>query len=85
MFTGRGVERGGDSGEPVADPDEGWVEEAVRRIQQPVGECHASRALVVELGRRDGRTGKIGSEIHGFGFGAQMHVLTVALSYAVRT
>ena len=30
-------------------------------------------------------TGKVGTEIHGFGFGAQMHVLTVALSYAQRT
>lgn len=67
------------------DADEDWAREALRALQHPVRGCSQARALVVELGRRDGRTGKIGTEIHGFGFGAQMHVLTIALSYAVRT
>jgi len=71
--------------ERLPDADEDWAREALRALQHPVRGCSQARALVVELGRRDGRTGKIGTEIHGFGFGAQMHVLTIALSYAVRT
>lgn len=69
----------------VADADEDWVRATLQALQYGQEDCSTARALVVELGRRDGRTGKIGSEIHGFGFGAQMHVLTIALSYAVRT
>ena len=69
----------------VADADEDWARETLEGLQDGQERCWAVRALVVELGRRDGRTGKIGSEIHGFGLGAQMHVLSVALSYAVRT
>lgn len=47
--------------------------------------CCACRVLIIELGRQDGATGKVGNEIHGFGLGAQMHVLSVALSYALST
>mmetsp|Transcript_1581 Transcript_1581/g.4781 ORF Transcript_1581/g.4781 Transcript_1581/m.4781 type:complete len:423 (-) Transcript_1581:821-2089(-) len=64
--------------------DEEWVQLQLTLSQNPK-KCKQARFLVIELGRRDGRTGKIGSEIHGFGFGAQMHVMSVALSYAFRT
>ena len=79
------VAAGGGHEEDLEDGDERWVTQAVQVLQEPAGGCHGAKALVVELGRQDGKTGKIGSEIHGFGFGAQMHVLTIALSYAVRT
>ena len=77
-------EDGAEDGGEWVDADEEWVAENLRALQYGGG-CEHARALVVELGRRDGKTGKIGNEIHGFGFGAQMHVLTVALAYAVRT
>ena len=80
-----GALRAEDEDALIDDADEEWVSEILSQLQQPAGGCNNVRALVVELGRRDGRTGKIGSEIHGFGFGAQMHVLTIALAYAVRT
>jgi hypothetical protein len=48
-------------------------------------DCAKGRFLVVELGRQDGRVGRVDGELAGFGFGAQMHVITVAMTYAIRT
>ena len=46
--------------------------------------CSKRRMLVLQLGRADGKTGRVDQELHGFGLGAAMHVLSVALSYGVR-
>lgn len=61
---------------------------AARQIvanQVPAVGCGRAKFLIIELARQDGKTGKVGKEIHGFGLGAQMHVLSVALSYAMST
>jgi len=42
------------------DADESWVRDSLRVLQEAAQGCDTVRALVVELGRRDGRTGKIG-------------------------
>lgn len=60
-------------------------------------DCRKNRQLVVELGRKvivlphaavesrqDGRIGRIDKEVHGFGLGAALHVITAALSYGAR-
>lgn len=46
--------------------------------------CGKRKLLVLQLGRADGKTGRVDQELHGFGLGAAMHVLSVALSYGVR-
>ncbi len=68
----------------------------IRANQQPINHhagspdkitdawCGRRKLLVLQLGRSDGRTGRIDQELHGFGLGAAMHVLSVALSYGVR-
>jgi len=49
-----------DAQEHVVDADEEWVQDTLRVLQEAAQGCDTVRALVVELGRRDGRTGKIG-------------------------
>jgi hypothetical protein len=67
----------------------------IRANQQPLGDvaagdkkvdkwCGKRKLLVLQLGRADGKTGRIDQELHGFGLGAAMHVLSVALSYGIR-
>jgi hypothetical protein len=46
--------------------------------------CKKRKLLVLQLGRADGKTGRVDQELHGFGLGAAMHVLSVALSYGIR-
>lgn len=46
--------------------------------------CGKRKLLVLQLGRADGKTGRVDQELHGFGLGAAMHVLSVALSYGIR-
>jgi hypothetical protein len=46
--------------------------------------CGKRKLLVLQLGRSDGKTGRVDQELHGFGLGAAMHVLSVAMSYGVR-
>lgn len=67
------------------DSDAETAAQHIDANQAPAAGCGSARFLIVELARQDGKTGKIGKEIHGFGLGAQMHVLSVALSYAMAT
>ena len=46
----------------VRDADEEWVQDTLGVLQEAAQGCDTVRALVVELGRRDGRTGKIGKD-----------------------
>jgi hypothetical protein len=67
----------------------------IRANQQPLDDaaagdkkvdkwCSKRKLLVLQLGRADGKTGRVDQELHGFGLGAAMHVLSVALSYGIR-
>jgi hypothetical protein len=75
----------GESPSWMTDADAETAARLIAANQAPIAGCGRARFLIVELARQDGKTGKIGKEIHGFGLGAQMHVLSVALSYALAT
>jgi len=76
--------------------DAARAEAMIRANQEPSAEsaaagpkkvdkwCGKRRMLVLQLGRADGKTGRVDQELHGFGLGAAMHVLSVALSYSIR-
>lgn len=78
------------------DADAQRAQAMIRANQQPADDlsavgakktdkwCHKRKLLVLQLGRADGKTGRVDQELHGFGLGAAMHVLSVALSYGVR-